>query len=452
MTRGRLGLIGLACLLAAAVGVALALTVTSGDSASAQRWGEPTRVPVPGGAVGTARVAVGDDGSVDVVFAVRRDGESQLRHISRPAGGDWTAPATVTTSPFRIIPDAVAIGPDGDVAATWLLSGGRRSLLMAATMPHEGEWTPAQALSRVGNAMHFTRLVVAQDGATTVVARGLDGPGLWAVRHEPSGGWAAARRITPPGLGTDAPATTIAPDGRIGVVALAKRPGVPRTLTSILASPSGTWGPPRPIPATTGARSPLAAFSTDGTLVAGWTREAAGRVTVESATLAGVSWTAARRWDRLPRSRAGAPVITGADGPQLAWTRWISAPQDRLAEVRAAAPASSGAAVTIAAPEFPPVDPDPATPADIVYGQPPLHLIGGTGTRPLLLGVQPGTGGSQVWASTVTGAAWEAPTLLASGAGFAFPVAAGAGDGHEVAVWAAGPPFAAADRILMADR
>ncbi len=453
MTRKRLGLIGLACLVAVAVGVAFALAVTSGGSPSARLWGEPTRVPVPDGAVGTARVAVGNDGSVVVIFVVRRDGESQLRHIARSAGGDWTAPETVTTSPFRIIPDAIAVGPGGDLAATWLLNGGRRSLLMAGTMtPGEG-WSPAQALSRVGNASYFTRVVVAADGTTTVVARGLQGPGLWAVRHEPAGGWKPAQRITPPGLGTDAPATAIAPDGRIGVVALAKRPKVPRSLTAILSTPAGEWGRPVPLPATWGARSPIAAFTADGTLVAGWTRESAGRATVESAALpAAGSWTAIRRWDRLPRNRVGAPVITGTDAPHLAWTRWVSAPQDRLAEVRAADPAASDEAVTVAGPEFPPVDRDPATPANIVYGPPPLILLGGTGSTPLLFAVQPGADGSQVWASAASGSDWETPTVLASGTGFAFPVAAGGNGARAVAVWAAGPPVSAADRLLMAER
>lgn len=359
----------------------------------------------------------------------------------------------VASSPFAITPTGISADRRGDLAALWLLTGGRRAVLMASVKPAGGAWDREQALSRVG-ASTWGRVVLAPDGAATVIGRGLRGPGLWAVRNVPGEGWGAARRISPAGVGVDAPVMAVAPDGRVGVVALAKRPRAARSLFSVVASPGGIWGGARALAGSDGARSPVAAFATDGTLMTGWSREAAGRATVESATLPPMgSWTRARVHDRAPKDRAGMLAFAGLAAPRLVWTRWNGAPEGRSAEVRSVDPAAPAAATeVVAAPVLPPVDRGSRGAAAVIYGPPPLQLVGGGGEGAVLLVGHPAAAGSSVGVSTAAGSAWAAPVELAGPPGFAFPVAAGGGSGRDVAVWAAGAPRSAADRLLLAER
>lgn len=456
MTRRRMAVGGLTCLVLVGVAVALAALLDSSDAASMRSWGAPSRVPVPARAVPSAQVFVDEGGGAHVLFTERRGGAWDLRQISRAAGGVWSNPRTVVaSSPFALTPVEIAANGRGDLAALWLASGDRRRVLMGSVVAPGGTWAPEQALSRVSPSAGG-EAVVAPDGAVTVIGRGLQGPGLWAVRHEPGGGWQPARRISPAGLGVDAPAAAVSQNGGLGLVVLAKRPGQVRSLAAAAASPDGRWEPLRPVPGSGAARRPLVAIASDGTLVAAWSREAGERSSLRSAVRPRTgSWAPARVHDRTPRDRSGDLVLVG-DGPgslTLAWTRWSGAPVNRRAEVRTVDPSDAGTApIVVAAPVMPPVSQGAGAPAAVIYGPPPLQLVGGGGRSPVVAWGQPADTGSQIIVTTGAGRTWEEPVRLADRLGFAFPLAAGGGPGADVVVWAAGAPMAAADRLLVAER
>lgn len=453
MTRRRMLVAGIVSALLLVAVVAVVAVIGSSDSKTGRSWGPPSRVPVPPLSAASPQVVVSDDGGVHVLFSERQEGAWSLRQVSRAPGGDWSSPQTlVAGSAFPIMPAGIAANRDGDLAALWSLSDGRRSVLMASARLPGGEWTPEQALSRVGSSA-WGRVVVAPDGVATVIGRGLAGPGLWTVRREPGGRWEPARRISTPGVGVDAPAVAIGVDGRLGVVALAKRPGVARSLFSVQSSAEGEWGRPVPLAGSEGARGPAAAFAADGTLVAGWSREGGGRVSIESATRPPTgSWSRPRVEDSAPQGSAGPVLFAGAQSPKLVWTRWNGAPEDRRAQVRAVDPAVPGADI-VAAPVLPPVD---ATfglgPSAVIYGPPPLQMAGGGGEQAVLAWGQPAAAGSSISATTFSGRTWADPVRLAAGPQSAFPIAAGGGSGHDTVVWTAGPPLSAADRLLVAER
>lgn len=455
MTRRRMAVAGIvSALLLVAVAAVVVTVVGSSESANPRSWGSPSLIPVPSASVPSAQVAVDESGAVHVLYSERREGAWSLHQISRPPDGDWSEQQTVVdASPFAITPTGIAANRDGDLAALWLLSGDRRSVLMASARSSGGEWAPEQALSRVGSSV-WGRVVVAPDGVATVIGRGLAGPGLWAVRRDPGGAWEAARRISAEGLGVDAPAVTVAVDGRVGVVALAKRPGVVRSLFSVQASADGQWGNPRPLAGSEGARGPAAAFAVDGTLLAGWYREASGRVTIESAARPpGGSWSRPRVEDTVPQGQARPVTFAAAESPRLVWTRWNGAPEDRRAQVRTVDPAVPGAADIVAAPVLPPVVSQAGSgPSVVIYGPPPLQVVGGGGEHAVLAWNQPEATGSSISVITSSGRAWSDPVGLADGPQSAFPVAAGGGSGRDAVVWAAGPPLSAADRLLVAKR
>lgn len=454
MTRRRTVVAGITSALTLVAVVAVVAVVGSSESTSTRSWGSPSRVPVPSLSAASPQVVVGDDGGVHVLFSERQEGAWSLRQVSRAPGGDWSSPQTlVAGSAFPIMPAGIAANRGGDLAALWSLSDGRRSVLMASARSPGGEWAPEQALSRVGSSA-WGRVVVAPDGVATVIGRGLAGPGLWAVRREPGGRWEPARRISTPGVGVDAPAVAIGVDGRLGVVALAKRPGVVRSLFSVQSSAEGEWGRPVPLAGSEGARGPAAAFAADGTLVAGWSREGDERVSIESATRPPTgSWSRPRVEDSVPRGSAGPVLFAGAESPKLVWTRWNGAPGDRRAQVRAVDPAVPGPADIVAAPVLPPVDATSGLgPSAVIYGPPPLQVVGAGGEQAVVAWGQPAAAGSSISATTFSGRTWADLVRLAVGPQSAFPIAAGGGSGHDAVVWTAGPPLSAADRLFVAAR
>jgi hypothetical protein len=135
------------------------------------------------------------------------------------------------------------------------------------------------------------------------------------------------------------------------------------------------------------------------------------------------------------------------------WTRWNGAPKDRRAQVRTVDPAVPGAADIVAAPVLPPVVAHAGSgPSVVIYGPPPLQVVGGCGEHAVLAWSQPAATGSSISATTSSARAWADPVGLADGPQSAFPLAAGGGSGWDAVVWSAGPPLSVADRLLVAER
>ncbi|WP_217924585.1 hypothetical protein [Miltoncostaea oceani] len=446
--------IAVICIALAAAAVLLAVRGPSATP-SDRSWSPAVDIPVPGSAVGSAQVAVEAGGGIHVLFTQRIDGAWALRQISRPAGGDWSEAQTlVASSAFPIQPTGLATNQRGDLAALWLLTGGRRAILMSSTRPAGGEWQAEQAISRVA-ASPWGRVVVADDGTATVIGRGLNGPGLWTVRHPPGGPWTPPRRITTEGLGIDAPAVAVADDGRVGVVALAKIPGRVRSLVSMVATSTGEWDAPLALVGTEGARSPVAMFAADGTLVAGWTTERDRRATIETATLppSGV-WTRPRIHDRVPAASAGSLALAGRGVPMLTWVRWVGAPADGKVEVRAADPIATGERpVRVAAPAVSTANTGGGPPPSTYAGPPPVLLVAGAGDGGLLAIGSAVPEGLAVSVAAATDGAWGRPTVVTDPPRPGYLIAAAGGDSDSaVVVWAAGAPLTAPDRLLFSER
>ncbi len=441
----------------AGIAAVAALSQRGAGDSGPRSWGSATAVPVPSGAVGSTRATVDPAGVAHVLYVDRRDGAANLREITRAPGGDWSDPTTITeATPFDVHPVGIAANNDGDATAIWAYSTGRRRILMASSRTADGPWEAEQALSRVSSAFPWAQAVVAPDGTTTIVARGLVGPGLWAVRHEAGGPWQPAQRIAPRGLGTDSPVIALAADGRVGVVALEKRPGIVRSLFSVTATPDGRWGPPQPIPASDAARTPVVAFAAGGDLIAGWRIEAGGSAQIRGATLPPAGrWSSARTHDTVPKHLLGALVVAGVGGerPMLTWARWRQPASRRRAEIRAAGGAAGPTAATVTTIKIPDVAAGPYTPrGSLTLGPPPLYLLGGTGTAPTLIWGRPSTAGSAIEVTAMSGGAWASPATLSDGSQSVYPTAIGNGDGSQTAIWAAGPPQTAVDRLLTAER
>ena len=101
---------------------------------------------------------------------VRRVGRSWVvQSATRSAGGSWSAPVTLSQ------PGAgsalVAVGPEGSVTAVWLLEReeGRRSVVQSATRPAGGIWSAPVTLSPPRKAARSPQIALDPQGGATAV-------------------------------------------------------------------------------------------------------------------------------------------------------------------------------------------------------------------------------------------------------------------------------------------
>lgn len=455
MRRSRLAIAGVACLALVGLAVAVAATLTSGGSAP-ERWSAPERIPVPASAVSFAQAGLDPAGRAHVAWVERRGGLWSLMEIERDPRGEWSAPrAIVRDRPFAISISAIAANARGDAAALWGYAGDRRGVLVASARPLGGAWEPEQAVSRVRAGFFDGHIAVAPEGAVTVVGRGLAGPGLWAVRRGGPGAWQEPVRLSPEGLGVDAPALSQAPDGRLAVAALLTRPGRPRTAWTVVATPAGRWGAPRAIPGSQGARIPMVALTREGGAVAAWMREDRARGTSRAMA---ASRSATGPWrapvvldDAAPPGPTPPTARSHSGGAVVSWTRWDGRPEDRRTQVWAADGGDPRRATLVAAPVLAPVSSAPGS--TVVYTSPPLQALAGEGPTPILAWTQTGGGGARLMVAGRRGGSWDAPVAVGGGGTRGvYPVAVGSAADSEAVIWSEAPPGSPANALLFAER
>lgn len=460
MSRRASALIGVVGFAVLAACVLVAALVSSSDGRAAQRaWSDPGRAPVPTGAVAGATTIVDPAGRVHVAFVERRGGASALLEVVRSPGGVWSAPSRITGgSPFPIVVAGLAADARGDAAVLWSYGAGRRSVLLASTRAATGAWSPEQALSRVRGGMALAQVAVDAGGTTTVVGRGLGGPGLWAVRRTTAGDWSAPERISPPGAGTDAPTLVVSADGRAEVIALLKAAGRPRVLWAREADASGRWGAEARLPGSGLATNATLATSAGGSLVASWVRRAAtGAQRMAATRSAAGAWSGPVPIDDPSTDQWGlSAAVAGPAGPSVIWTRWDGRPQDRRVSLRSAEIASPAGAAprTLQSLRLAPVPVSPG--GAVIFGTPPVDLRAAAGREPTLIwnatsASRPGEPAA-VSVSTRSGGSWSVPHTLSTPGRLGYPVALGAGPESPVAVWAEAPPLGPANALFVSER
>lgn len=346
MTRRATVWAGLACALLVAAGVGVGLLVASADDAPARAWSAPAKAPIPAASVGLARAVFDPAGRVHLAWSERRDRRWSLYEAVRRPGGSWSPPTTVVRDrPFAIGVMGIAANAAGRTALVWAYAGDRQGVVVAATRAGGGPWGAEQALSRpVWNAVSGVHVGIDAAGTATVIGRGLDGPGLWATQQTAGGTWQPLRRISPVGLGIDAPTLRVSAGGRVCVLALLKRHGRPPVLWFREADAAGRWGGESLIPRSDHARLPALAATDDGTVVAAWLREtpSSARLLIAARGAAG-AWSTPATLERGPSGFVAlASLMPEAKGATAVWSDWIRRPPDREVAIRARTITSAG--------------------------------------------------------------------------------------------------------------
>jgi len=160
-------------------------------------------------------VAIDDGGNVWVVWTQEDAGLANVYGAHRPAGGAWTAPAPLDTSPYHSAQPHVAAAA-GHAVAVWSQPDARAGAsgtddhVYARRAEAGAAWSSPEMLMASADASGYStawpRAAVNASGAIRVVWRQIDrtslGLELWSNRH--AGAWAGAARVDQRG-GNDPP-------------------------------------------------------------------------------------------------------------------------------------------------------------------------------------------------------------------------------------------------------
>ena len=401
--------------------VAAALTLAPSAGAA---WLSPTTLGALGGSSMPPKVAAGADGSVAAIWPAVVDGRLAYVAATRPAGGDWQPPVSVERPVSGTSATDVVVGPDGRATAVWIASSGSRYAVRTATRPAGGVWSAPHDLSDPALNAEQPALAVAPDGAVAAVWRRPIG-GSWTIqaRIRPAGGdWGPVADLS--ATGQDASSPQVALDGHGGATAVWTRSNGSRTVVQTAAKPAGEgWSAAQTLSSgSANASFPQVAVSPAGEAVAAWTL--AGAVTtVQSATrAAGGDWSAAQ--DRSTPGRAAVEPQVGVDdagtatvlwgeldgGAYVARTATRAAGDDWSASTPVSATGPSAIALSLA------VAPDGSATAGWVRQASGSYVVQAARRTP--------------------GGSFEAPcTLSAAGRDAYYPQVAVDGRGNAVAIW-----------------
>jgi hypothetical protein len=202
--------------------------IESATRSSGGIWSAPVTLSANGVVSGWSQVAVDSQGNATAVWAGRvSDGRPigrQSRRIqtaTRPAGGTWTAPVSISMAGHRLVQDPqIAVSPEGEATAIWQRSNGSYLVVQGATRPAGGAWSrPVDLTTGDGRGGQHLHLVVDSWGNATGIWEGYDaGPGpdfaIQAATHPAGGGWSRPTDISRWARSLSEPQIAVDPQGR----------------------------------------------------------------------------------------------------------------------------------------------------------------------------------------------------------------------------------------------
>ncbi len=199
--------------------------IESSTRSSGGSWSAPVTLSTNGVAAAWPQVAVDSQGNATAVWAgAISGGRMQSRRIqtaTRPAGGTWSAPVSISTAGHRHVQDPqIAVSPQGEATAIWQRSNGSYLVVQGASRPAGGGWLRAVDITTGhGRGGQHLRLVVDSWGNATAIWEGYDtrpGPNfaIQAAKHPPGGAWSRPTDISRWTTGLGEPQIAVDPQGR----------------------------------------------------------------------------------------------------------------------------------------------------------------------------------------------------------------------------------------------
>jgi hypothetical protein len=154
------------------------------------------------------------------MFSGGRIQSRRIQIATRPAGGSWSAPVSISEPGHRLIQDPqIAVGPQGEATAIWQRSNGSYLVVQGAARPAGGAWSrPVDLTTGDGRGGQHLHLVVDSWGNATGIWEGYDaGPGpdfaIQAATHPAGGAWSRPTDISRWARSLSEPQIAIDPQG-----------------------------------------------------------------------------------------------------------------------------------------------------------------------------------------------------------------------------------------------
>jgi hypothetical protein len=301
---------------------AVALTAPAPVFASGA-WSSPTNVSGPGRNVTRPRIAVAATGEAVAVWR-RFDGErSFIQAASRPRDGIWSAPTSISASRqgMHVAEPQIAIAPSGEAVAVWGLQKFENKheyphrVIQAASRPPGGIWSAPATISTGVNTANEPQIAIDDAGEAVAVWRQF--PFVESASRPPGGAWSAPSKLSEKRRSGDFPDLAINGAGEaVAVWDSYDSTGNAEIVQSASRPPGGAWSAPTnlskvrqqaafPEVAIDAASEAVVVWESNFVLIQSVSRPPGGR------------WSAVQNLSKVPR-RGGPFPIQEATDPQIA--------------------------------------------------------------------------------------------------------------------------------------
>jgi hypothetical protein len=202
--------------------------IESSTRSSEGIWSAPVTLSATGVWAAWPQVAVNSQGNATAVWAGRASNGRRIRIQSRriqtatrPAGGTWSAPVSISKAGHRLVQDPqIAVDPQGEATAIWQRSNGRDLVVQGATRPARGSWSaPVEITAGHGQGGQHLRLVVDSWGNATAIWEGYDSNqgttfAIQGAKRPPGGAWSRPTDISRRTKSLGEPQIAVDPQGR----------------------------------------------------------------------------------------------------------------------------------------------------------------------------------------------------------------------------------------------
>jgi hypothetical protein len=222
------------------------------------------------------------------------------RAVAAGTPPSWSAPAAISEPGARAYEPQVAVDPAGDAVVAWMHWTGSAYSVQVATRPAGGPWSAFATVSSPGAPASNASVAIDADGDAVVAYQQYTGKDLIEVRTHAAGAsaWSGSTTVSDPGREASEPEAAIDAAGD-AVVLFLGADAAGHTIVQATAEQGfgGEWGAPIPLsPAGSDAETASLAMDAAGDAFAVWRHTGTASVEVqESQRPAGGSWSSPLR-------------------------------------------------------------------------------------------------------------------------------------------------------------
>lgn len=295
-----------------------------------EAWSQPVTLSDSEGEANEPGLAIDEQGNVTAIWTADVGWEEGVIEAATfPAGGEWSEPVELSDDTRAARAPEVAVDPQGNVTAVWVLNTGSRDdgVVQSATLPAGGEWSEEPVDVSGEELASRPRIVVDAEGDATVVWQQQDIPAGSGFRifvqtsHRVDGTWSEPLSLTREDWISTNPELTVDQQGNVTAIWTGGQPGTAtRHLTVRGRSAAGSWGEPHDLVTKSGLSEPGEsdfglATDSEGNVTAIWTAWSMPTYVVRSARLPfGGTWSTPKTISNASAYSVWPQLAVGAEG------------------------------------------------------------------------------------------------------------------------------------------